>query len=52
LILSIDSGPRPTIVDQPSFAVRKRSAFEMTETELIVIAALAIIGLNSNPKKG
>jgi hypothetical protein len=31
---------------------RKRSAFAMTETELTVIAALAIIGLRSRPKKG
>jgi hypothetical protein len=31
---------------------RSRSAFMMTENELNVIAALAIIGLNSQPKKG
>ena len=31
---------------------RSRSALEMTETELNVIAALAMIGLSSNPKKG
>ena len=29
-----------------------RSAFAMTETELNVIAALAIIGLSSSPKNG
>jgi hypothetical protein len=29
-----------------------RSALAMTETELKVIAALAIIGLNSSPKTG
>ena len=31
---------------------RKRRAFVMTETELKVIAALAIIGLRSIPKNG
>lgn len=28
------------------------SAFEITETELSVMAALAMSGLNSNPKNG
>ena len=32
--------------------LRKRSAFAITETELKLIAAPAITGLNSNPKKG
>jgi hypothetical protein len=31
---------------------RSRSAFEITETELKVMAALAIKGLKSNPKNG
>lgn len=31
---------------------RSRSAFMMTDTELNVIAALAIIGLSTNPKNG
>ena len=31
---------------------RSRSAFAITETELNVIAALAIIGLNRSPKNG
>jgi hypothetical protein len=31
---------------------RSRSAFVMTDTELKLIAALAIIGLNSHPKTG
>ncbi len=31
---------------------RNRSALLMTETELKVIAALAITGLSSSPKKG
>ena len=31
---------------------RNRSALAMTDTELKVIAALAIIGLNSNPNAG
>lgn len=35
-----------------SIARRKRSAFPMTETELKLIAAAAIIGLKSNPKAG
>jgi hypothetical protein len=33
-------------------AFLNRNAFPITVTELNVIAALAIIGLNSNPKKG
>jgi hypothetical protein len=32
--------------------LRNRSALPMTETELKVIAALAMIGLRSRPKKG
>jgi hypothetical protein len=35
-----------------SCAWRRRSAFTITETELNVIAALAMIGLRSNPKNG
>ena len=35
-----------------SSARRSRSAFTMTETELNVIAALAIIGLSSTPNDG
>jgi len=31
---------------------RNRNAFPITVTELNVIAALAIMGLSSNPKKG
>ncbi|MCO5333012.1 MAG: hypothetical protein M9893_03195 [Pyrinomonadaceae bacterium] len=34
------------------FADLRRRAFAMTETELKVIAALAIIGDSSNPKTG
>jgi hypothetical protein len=37
---------------QPSDSFRSLSAFAMTETELKVIAALAIIGLNSSPDQG
>jgi|HubBroStandDraft_3_1064219.scaffolds.fasta_scaffold646752_2 hypothetical protein len=33
-------------------ALRRRSAFTITETELKVIAALAMIGLSSKPKIG
>ena len=35
-----------------SGTVRKRSAFPMTVTELIAIAALAIIGFSSSPNAG
>lgn len=31
---------------------RKRNAFPITDTELKLIAAAAIIGLRSNPKNG
>ena len=36
----------------PSLARRRRRAFEMTETELKVMAALAMTGLSKRPKKG
>ena len=32
--------------------LRKRSAFTITDTELILIAALAIMGLNKRPSHG
>jgi hypothetical protein len=35
-----------------SFTRRSRRAFEITETELKVMAALAMIGLSSKPKNG
>ena len=35
-----------------SFTFRKRKAFVTTETELKLMAAAAIIGLNSRPKRG
>ena len=35
-----------------NFTVRSRSAFAITETELRLIAAPAIIGLRSQPKTG
>ena len=35
-----------------SFTFLNRKAFPITETELKLIAAPAIIGLNSKPKKG
>ena len=35
-----------------SFIVRKRNAFAITETELKLIAAPAIIGLRRTPKNG
>jgi hypothetical protein len=34
------------------FTFRNRNAFPITETELRLIAALAIIGESSQPKKG
>ena len=42
-------GPR---APHPTRACRRRSAFEITETELKLIAALAIIGLRSQPSAG
>jgi hypothetical protein len=35
-----------------NFSERSRSALAITETELKLIAALAIIGLSSHPKMG
>jgi hypothetical protein len=35
-----------------SLSLRSRSAFAITETELKVMAALAMAGLNSKPKNG
>jgi hypothetical protein len=35
-----------------TFTRRRRKAFPTTETELKLIAAAAIIGFNSKPKKG
>ena len=35
-----------------SSILRRRSALAITDTELNVMAALAIIGLSSSPKKG
>jgi hypothetical protein len=35
-----------------NFIVRSRSAFVMTETELRLMAAPAIIGLSNTPKNG
>ena len=35
-----------------AFTRRRRSAFPITETELKLIAAAAIMGLNSKPEKG
>ena len=56
---ALQTGPRPRVsgaaraLSPPySSALRSRSAFVITETELNVIAALAIIGLSSNPKNG
>ncbi len=43
---------RPQGFRPQSSTWRSRSALEMTETELRVIAALAIIGLKSQPKAG
>src|SRR6185369_7426981 len=43
-----------TIVNQchPSFVVLSRRAFAITDTELKLIAAAAIIGLSNTPKTG
>ena len=40
------------VMEDHSLARPSRSALATTETELKLIAALAIIGLRSNPKKG
>ena len=47
----IDAGLRRTRRGQ-SASRRRRSALAITDTELNVIAALAIIGLSSRPKTG
>jgi hypothetical protein len=47
--LAIDAGA--TRIDQKR-AFRSRSAFEITDTELKLIAAAAMIGLSSSPKNG
>lgn len=54
---SIESvgGTRRTIVKISDYfrrTVRKRSALAMTETELRLMAAAAIIGLSNRPKTG
>jgi hypothetical protein len=36
----------------PNLMLRSRNAFPITETELNVIAALAIIGLSNSPVNG
>ena len=43
---------REVTSDHASRAARRRSAFEITDTELSVIAALASMGLSSTPKNG
>lgn len=45
---------KPAAIDRHGYsrAVRRRSEFEMTATELNAIAAPAMIGLSSQPKKG
>ncbi len=43
-------GPRPS--DNHSSTLPRRSALPMTETELMLIAAPAMIGLKRSPKKG
>ena len=45
-----NEGPRGS--ELQSFVRRSRSALLITETELKVMAALAIIGLSSNPTNG
>ncbi len=45
-------GPAPTHLSRYSFTARKRSALPITLTEESDIAAAAMIGDNSNPKKG
>ena len=48
-----DAGTNDDVTnDQTSDNLRSLKAFAITETELKVIAALAIIGLNSRPNQG
>ena len=42
----------PSAPSAHNLARRKRNAFPITDTELRLIAALAIIGLKSQPKTG
>lgn len=42
----------PYMPNQSIFAFRRRSALPITETELKLIAAAAIIGLSRSPKNG
>src|SRR5215475_7033757 len=44
--------PRPAEAGAYNGTLRKRSALTMTETELNVMAALAIIGLSNKPMNG
>ena len=46
------AGARHAIHVPYSGALRRRSAFAITETELKLIAVLAIIGLSKSPKAG
>jgi hypothetical protein len=49
---NVVSGFSRTFMFQYSSARRSRNAFAITDTELNVIAALAITGLSNTPKKG
>ena len=44
--------PRAGVALPQRISLRKRSALPITDTELNVIAALAIIGLSNKPKTG
>ena len=48
----VPSIPRPRSLRRHSLTRRRRSALAITETELTLIAAAAIIGLSSTPKSG
>ena len=48
----VESGARRIDPDQSIPTVRKRNAFAMTETELMAMAAAAIMGESRRPKRG
>ena len=48
----LECGPLSNPVSSPSETERSRSALAMTETELRLMAAPAMIGLRSRPKNG
>jgi len=48
----LDTGKRPAVLSIQTAARRNRKAFAITDTELRLIAAAAIMGLSSSPNHG